>query len=139
MKKEELKQLEEIKEKIRGEREQQEEALKYLGQMYGVHAIWFWGIGNIVRLQFSRKHLEFLDISEVVSRILEHFEEEQLRKEGAIDDLVNLPYVNIFTGTLEKPVQKSYVLLSDVIKLLNFRRKENLEYIKDVEKLKKLL
>ena len=139
MKKEELKQLEEIKTKINGSKEEQEEFLKYIGQMYGVHAIWFWGIGTIVRLQFSRNHLEFIEFNEVIPRILKHFEEEQLRKEGSINDLANLPYVSIYTGTLEKPVQKTYVLLSDVIDLLNFRRKENKEYINDIEKLEKLL
>ena len=39
-----------------------------------------------------------------------------------IEVLLQLEYVHIFTG--EKPVQQSYVKYSDVISLLNKKRKE---------------
>ena len=117
-------------------REEQQEILDSLKQMYGIHAIWFFGIGDMIRLQFTRNHLEFIEFKEVHSRVLNHFEEEYLRVDGAIRDLKSLPYVSIYTGTLEQPVQKTYVLLSDVIRQLNFRRKEFVEFKKDIKILK---
>lgn len=117
-------------------REEQQEILNSLKQMYGIHAIWFFGIGDLVRIQFTRTHLEFIEFEKVHNRVLTYFEEEYLRIEGAIRDLKSLPYVSIYVGTMEKPVQKTYVLLSDVIKQLNFRRKEIIYFKKDIKILK---
>ena len=117
-------------------REEQQEILDSLKQMYGIHAIWFFGIGDMIRLQFTRNHLEFIEFEEVHNRVLTHFEEEYLRVEGAIRDLKSLPYVSIYVGTMEKPVQKTYVLLSDVIRQLNFRRMEHVQFKKDIKILK---
>lgn len=122
------------------DREQKEEFLKSVGQLYGIHAIWLWNQQNIVRLQFNREHLEFVEFvefEEVIPRIEKYFDEQVFKLPGQIEDLKSLPYVSIYTGTLEKPVQKSYILLSNVINLLNKRRRQLDGYKRSIAEIKK--
>ncbi len=51
-------------------------------------------------------------------------EKEKLKLEAQISVLLQLEYVTAFTGTLDNIQQKSYVLFSDVLKILNEKRRE---------------
>ncbi len=114
------------------------EVLESISKMQGIEAIWFWGIGDIVRLQLSHTRIEFIEFDSLIDRVEEYFSEELIRTSSQISDLKSLPYVSIYTGSLENPVMKSYVLLSDVINLLNLRRKELAGYKKSIPELKKI-
>lgn len=51
-------------------------------------------------------------------------EKEKLKLEAQISVLLQLEYTTAFTGTLDNIQQKSYVLFSDVLKILNEKRRE---------------
>jgi hypothetical protein len=51
-------------------------------------------------------------------------EKKKLELEAQISVLLQLEYVTAFTGTLDNIQQKSYVLFSEVLKLLNQKRSE---------------
>jgi hypothetical protein len=105
------------------------------GSFYGIWSVDFWGIRDIVRIQFSRKHVEFLEFDELIPRVLEYFNEEKTKRELTIEDLKSLPHENIYVGYGEQALQKSYVYLGDVIKLLNTRGKEHSNFENSIKAL----
>lgn len=107
----------------------------------GIWSVDFFGIDDIVRLQFSRNHVEYLRLNEVVPRVVEHFETMSILRETKIEDLSELSgkYVHIYTGTMGDSRQESFVRLADVIDILNHRRKELSFLDNGAAMLKKLL
>jgi hypothetical protein len=124
---------------MKASKEDRQKVIDTLKELYGIHAIWFWGIRDLVRVQFDRNHLEFVEFDELVEKLRAHFESEFMRRDGAIKDLENLPYLHLNMSRDSSVIRiKSFVELSVVIDLLNSRRKDHRNYKKNIKILKQL-
>lgn len=111
-----------------------EEIVKTLKEYYyqhpdgvGIWAVDLFGIRDLIRIQFSREHFEILEPVEVMPKVIAHFKEELTKRHAKIADIqfLSQKYVQRYNGPLGGLIQESFVKLSDVIDILNHRRKEH--------------
>lgn len=90
----------------------------------GIWSIAFFGIGDLVRIQFSRKHFEIVPFDAVMPMVMKLLEEEAIKRDLSIRDLNSLEYTHLHIGEPGHTKHKSFVELSNVIDLTNKRRHE---------------